>query len=188
MCLKFVFSPAERLVFVIPVFSIHINIQGQYSVVVALFQCTHLILPPPVPTHRLELGLLCRLCRSRHLQMTQQLTHLLCKQTHSHTHTLRPPPAAPREAYASAETMCSDPARLHPLHIQHTLRASAETSALIPSSWFCLSAHLSVFRSFPPPPTTLPPFSHTPPREDNLKFSVLFQILYTLRLGRLAHR
>lgn len=55
---------------------------------------------PPVPTQRLELALLCRRCSSRHLQMTQQLTHLLCKRTRSHTHTLQPPPALPRESYA----------------------------------------------------------------------------------------
>lgn len=150
--------------------------QWQYSVVSkgpiqALPPCANLILPPQVPTHRLELGLLCRLCSFRHFQMTQQLTHLLCKHTHIHTltRTPHPPPAAPREAYA-AQKPC---ALIQPLRIQHTLRASAETPALIPSSWLCLSAHLPVFRSLSPPS---PPhiFTHSTLWEDTFFFFCSF--------------
>lgn len=106
----------------------------------------------------------------------------LSAHTLSHTHAA-PSTCCTEGGLRSAETMCSDPARPHPLHIQHTLRASAETS-LIPSSCLCLSAHLPVFRSLSPPPSTL---SHSL-WEAKFFFFVLFKILYTLRLGRLARR
>lgn len=149
---------------------------------------THFILPPLVPTHRLELALLCRLCSSRHLQMTQQLTHLLHKHTHTLIHTHAAASTCCTEGgLRRAETMCSDPARPHPRRIQHTLGASAETPALIPSSWLCLSTHLPVFRSLPPPPSTLLS-SHFHTLLPEKCFFVLLKILYTLQFGRLAHR
>lgn len=87
--------------------------------------------------------------------------------------------------------MCSDPARTHPLHIQHTHshthRASTETSVLIPSPRLCLSAHLPVFSSLSPPPSTLPSHFHTLlPEKLTCIFLFFLKILYTLHLGRLA--
>lgn len=129
-----------------------------------LSPCAHLTLPPPVPTHRLELGLLCRRCSSRHLQMTQRLTHLLC--THTHTHAASST-CRTKGGLRSAETMCSDPARTHPLHIQHTLTEPPQSlhrdlraHPLSPVMFVCPSACLLITLSSFHPPLT---FSHTPP-------------------------
>lgn len=120
--------------------------------------------------------LLCRLCSSRHFLMTQQLTHLLCKHTLTHTHSL-------------IHTRCS----LHLLyrgrltrHWNHVLWSSLSSSPAYPAhtlslctdstSWFCLSTHLPVFRSFSSSSSYSPlhTFSHTPPWEDNFLLFYLF--------------
>lgn len=111
---------------------------------------------------------------------TQQLTH---KRTQRRTHCS----AHPRTegGSRSTQTMCSDPA--HPLHIQNTLPASAETPVLIPSSWLCLSAHLCVFK--PLISFFILPFLHFHillAKERTFCFFFL-KILY-VRFGRLAHR
>ena len=121
---------------------------------------THLILPPLVPTHRLELALLCRLCSSRHLQMTQQLTHLLHKHTHTHTlihtHALQPPPAVPREAYAGLKPC----ALIQPVLIPGASSTHSEPPQRLPRSsplpgCVCPPICLSSDHSFPLPPPSI---------------------------------
>lgn len=139
----------------------------------------------PSPHTQVELGLLCHLCSSRHLQMTQQLTHLLCKHTHSHAHTLQPPPAVPREAYAALKPC----AVIQPVLIPCTSSTHSKPPQRLPHSshppgYVCPPICLSSDHSLPLLPSS---HFHTSLRS-NLNFSVLFQILYALHSGRLARR
>lgn len=117
--------------------------------------------PLPVPKIRLECDVPHLL--ELHRWASDTATHppaLEDKHTQRRTHRSVHPRT--EGGLRSTQTMCSDPARPHPLHIQNTLPASAETPVLIPSSWLCLSAHLCVFKplissSLHPPILT---FSH----------------------------
>lgn len=137
------------------------------------FVCTSFCLSL-VPTHRLKIGIQCHLCSSRHFQMTQQLTHLLCKHTHIHRYKLQPPPATPREACTALKPCAlSVPPVLLPC--TSSTRSKPPQRPPHSSPRLCLSAHLPVFRSLSLPPSCPPlTFSHTPPWEDNLYFLLFF--------------